>query len=94
MISEELWIPNAFTPMADNNNLFEIKARNLHTYNIQIYTRTGELIYESTDINRSWDGRYKGIMCMQGAYAYVIRYSSVQNPNNIQTRKGTVLLNI
>ena len=94
MISEELWIPNAFTPMADNNNLFEIKARNLHTYNIQIYTRTGEMIYESTDINRSWDGRYKGIMCMQGAYAYVIRYSSVQNPNNIQTRKGTVLLNM
>lgn len=94
MISEELWIPNAFTPMADNNNLFEIKARNLHTYNIQIYTRTGELIYESTDINRSWDGRYKGIMCMQGAYAYVIRYSSVQNPNNIKTRKGTVLLNM
>ena len=94
MISEELWIPNAFTPMADNNNLFEIKARNLHTYNIQIYTRTGEMIYESTDINRSWDGRYKGIMCMQGAYAYVIRYSSVQNPNNIKTRKGTVLLNM
>ena len=94
MISEELWIPNTFTPMADNNNLFEIKARNLHTYNIQIYTRTGEMIYESTDINRSWDGRYKGIMCMQGAYAYVIRYSSVQNPNNIKTRKGTVLLNM
>lgn len=94
MISEELWIPNAFTPMADNNNLFEIKARNLHTYNIQIYTRTGELIYESTDINRSWDGRYKGGMCMKGAYVYVIRYSTVQNPNSIKTRKGTVLLNM
>ena len=94
MISEELWIPNAFTPMADNNNLFEIKARNLHTYNIQIYTRSGEMIYESNDINRSWDGRYKGVMCMKGAYVYVIRYSNMQNPNSIQIRKGTVLLNM
>ncbi len=94
MISEELWIPNSFTPMADNNNLFDIKARNMYTYNIQIYNRSGEMVYESNDINNSWDGRYKGVMCMKGAYVYVIRYSNMQNPNSIQIRKGTILLNM
>lgn len=94
MISEELWIPNSFTPMADNNNLFDIKARNMHTYNIQIYNRSGEMVYESNDINNSWDGRYKGIMCAKGAYVYVIRYSNASNPSDIKTRKGTVLLNM
>ncbi len=94
MMSEELWIPNVFTPMADNNNLFEIKARNLHTYNIQIYNRNGEMIYESNDINKPWNGRYNNVMCMKGAYVYVIRYSNVNNPNNVLIRKGTVLLNM
>ena len=93
-MSEELWIPNVFTPMADNNNLFEIKARNLHTYNIQIYNRNGEMIYESNDINKPWNGRYNNVMCMKGAYVYVIRYSNVNNPNNVLIRKGTVLLNM
>jgi gliding motility-associated-like protein len=94
MMSEELWIPNVFTPMADKNNLFEIKARNLNTYKIQIYNRNGEMIYESNDINKPWNGRYNNVMCMKGAYVYVIRYSNVNNPNNVLIRKGTVLLNM
>lgn len=67
-------IQNIFTPNQDGindnftlrNNIF------LNLQKISIYSRTGELVYESSNINDSWDGTYNGIPLNTGVYVYFI----------------------
>lgn len=37
---------------------------------MRIYNRWGELIFESTDVRRGWDGNYRGQPSPQDAYVY------------------------
>jgi gliding motility-associated-like protein len=58
------FIPNSFTPNGDGkNDAFSISAIGIDpsTFEILIFNRWGNLIYESNDIKFEWDGRtYKG----------------------------------
>lgn len=67
-----IFIPNAFTPNNDGvNDLFCITGENIVEFHLMIFTRWGELIYESNQLDECWDGRYKDNWCMSGVYAYV-----------------------
>lgn len=45
--------------------------RNVAEYKLQIYNRNGELIYESNEINKGWDGYIKnGNVAIQGVYIW------------------------
>ena len=66
---------NVFTPNNDGfNDYYQISASNISYLNMQIFNRWGELLYEQTDLNAKWDGRYKGKMCPEGAYFCVFKY--------------------
>jgi PKD repeat protein len=41
-------------------------------YKLQIFNRWGTLIFESRDINRPWNGYYKGKLCKQGVYVWYV----------------------
>jgi len=41
-------------------------------YKLQIFNRWGVLIFESHDINVPWNGYYKGELCQQGAYVWLV----------------------
>jgi len=69
-----LFIPNAFTPNGDGvNDLFKVVDRNFLTFDIWIYNRWGELVYQSNDPKFTWDGRKNGENMQSGSYPYVIR---------------------
>lgn len=71
---ETLYVPNVFTPNGDgNNDYFEVKHNGIFDFNIQIYNRWGELLYESKDLDFRWNGEYKGTIVSSGSYVYVIR---------------------
>ncbi|MBQ7984969.1 MAG: gliding motility-associated C-terminal domain-containing protein, partial [Bacteroidales bacterium] len=36
--------------------------------------RWGGLIFETEDINKGWDGKYKGSVCQNGTYIYTVNY--------------------
>jgi len=56
-----LYIPSAFTPNDDGiNDFFGVKAEGIGAFNIQIFNRWGERIFESDDITKLWDGTYLG----------------------------------
>ena len=42
---------------------------------MRIYNRWGELIFESTDVNRGWDGKSKNINVAEGVYVYTVNYN-------------------
>ena len=73
----QVYFPNAFTPNGDGyNDVFEIKGHDFDwsTYELIIYNRWGQVVFETKDINKGWDGRmiYTNEECEQGVYVFVI----------------------
>lgn len=71
---DDILIPNAFTPNAnDKNEVFRIANTNLRgvEITIEVYTRWGELLYESSD-NTGWDGTHENELLPEGVYLYII----------------------
>ncbi|WP_157974354.1 PKD domain-containing protein [Lewinella sp. IMCC34183] len=74
-----LYIPNILTPV-DNTiaeqDIFKPKGLNLTDYYIAIYTRTGQLVWESMELDERgsptehWDGTYQGKPMMAGTYVW------------------------
>ncbi len=87
------FMPSAFTPNQDNkNNIFMPKGRYFldKTFTFQIFSKWGELIYESTDPYEGWDGTYKGSESPVGVYIWVISLRDMFNDKELY--KGTVML--
>lgn len=96
MECSELWMPNAFTPDGDGiNDIFYVKGVNINQIEMYIYNIWGELIFESNEINKGWDGTYKGKACKQGVYIYMIKLKAegiLSNGGIRSIHKGSVLL--
>jgi gliding motility-associated-like protein len=56
-----LYIPNAFTPNSDGlNDGFKALGMGIKDFKLQIFDRWGEMVFESDDINKAWDGTING----------------------------------
>lgn len=88
-----VWVPNAFTPRLNGeNSTFRIMTANqLEHFVIYIYSRSGQLVFTSTDQNFAWDGTYKDGVCPQGNYVYVMNYRRAYT-DKVISRTGSVLL--
>lgn len=87
----QIYMPNAFAPGGKNAEFKPLlNVEKIVTYRFMIFNRWGELIFSSSDPNRGWDGRYKGSVVQQGAYAYVVELTD-GNGKQVEA-KGTVLL--
>ena len=85
-----LFVPNAFTPLSDKNNLFKPAQADVSDYRMNIYNRQGVLLFDSEDITHGWDGRSKGEVCPSGTYVYVISFRDTEGKPH--TQKGTLML--
>ena len=90
--SNAVWVPNAFTPEENDNNLFKIFCNDIVTAEVSIYTRQGLHVCTFDGMSSGWDGTYNGHLCPQGAYLYIITYTTKSCPQYTQQKKGTVLL--
>lgn len=73
----EIIVPNAFTPNGDgiNDEFKQLDCQALNNFNMRIYNRWGEMMFETADYNQGWDGKFKNKECEMGSYVYVIDYS-------------------
>ncbi|MEA3495455.1 MAG: gliding motility-associated C-terminal domain-containing protein, partial [Bacteroidota bacterium] len=56
----KIFIPNAFSPNDDGvNEIFTVVAPEILSFELQIYNRWGEKIFESNDQNKGWNGKFK-----------------------------------
>jgi len=74
------YMPNAFTPNADGNNdgfLGKGYLNGVDNFNMTIWNRWGELVFESSDPNEEWNGRARntGGMSPAGVYVCVVRFT-------------------
>lgn len=64
-------LPNAFSPNGDGENDTFRPATNCPVqFVMKIYNRWGAVIFETTDINIGWDGRFNGSYVSEGKYSY------------------------
>ncbi len=91
------YIPNSFTPDADqfNQTFLPIFTSGIDPYNYQllIYNRWGEVIFESLNPEFGWDGTFgqQGTPCPVGTYTYMITVK-LPSVDKRQTIKGHVNL--
>jgi len=88
-------IPTAFTPNGDNKNeifkLFYYDIENLLYF--RIFNRWGEKLFETTNLDEGWDGKYKGKLQEVGSYVYVVVGESMIDGKKVMTeKKGMVAL--
>jgi gliding motility-associated-like protein len=68
-----IFIPNAFSPNNDGaNDVFRVLGGNIFDFNLKIYNRWGELVFESNKIDEGWDGKYKGKDVTAGVYVWLL----------------------
>ncbi|RYZ47410.1 MAG: T9SS type B sorting domain-containing protein [Sphingobacteriales bacterium] len=88
----EIYVPTGFTPNNDgkNDELKPILAgiRELHFFNI--YNRWGQLIFQTKNTSKGWDGRLKGVLENTSTYIWIAE--GVDYRGNLVVRKGSVTL--
>ena len=86
------FMPSGFTPNNDGNNdrIRPILIGYTKLNYFSVYNRWGELIFNSKNINDSWDGTYKDQKCEMGTYFYSI--SVTDRSNKVDNYKGDFIL--
>ncbi|MBI3481865.1 MAG: gliding motility-associated C-terminal domain-containing protein [Bacteroidetes bacterium] len=91
--------PNAFRPSSSHNenSTFSLFTFYLNSFEIIVYNRWGEAVYESKDEKFKWNGGYNnnsGQPLPGGTYTYVVRYISSFHPDRgvQEQRSGVILL--
>jgi len=85
-------LPNAFTPNNDGTNdkfppVFNCDFSN---YELKIFNRWGEQIFQTNSQTKSWDGHCKGVLQPIGVYIYTLTYRL--SSGDRKTKSGTVTL--
>jgi len=93
---QSLPIPNAFTPNGDGfNDKFNVVAiyGNVNYYQMDIYNRWGEKVFETSKIDEGWDGTCNGELCPPGVYRWIISFEETDAPVSGSVNKtGSVTL--
>lgn len=89
-----LFIPNVFTPNGDGiNDLFYVVGSGLDPsdFELLVFNRWGQLIFESNQIEKKWDGRNKSgtHYVSDGVYPYIVKVGLLDGPERIE-RSGHV----
>ena len=88
--------PNAFTPDSSpglNDTFFVFPNPYITDFEIYIFSRQGELVFQSADIDFQWNGIYRDQLLQTGTYTYMMRYRSTLDAElGVIEQHGGVLL--
>lgn len=100
----QIEFPNAFTPNPSegnggfynpttfDNDIFFPVQKGIVGYQLQIFNKWGELLFESDDVNVGWDGYYKGELCKQDVYAWKVEARFSNGKEIIKAGDVTLLI--
>ena len=85
---KDFFIPNAFTPNGDGkNDVFRVYGSSIKELHMMIFNTWGQKIFESSDLEKGWDGMFNNHLQQLGAYIYVVKATFYNG--TVYTKKGT-----
>jgi gliding motility-associated-like protein len=90
----EVIVPNIFTPNGDGlNDDFYVSAKAIKNFNVKIFDRWGNKVFESFDAGFRWNGfsEKDAIELPNGVFTYAIEYTELST-NKKQLLKGSITL--
>ena len=89
--SEDVYVPNLFTPNGDNlNDIFRPESNYIDEMNLVIYDRWGEKVFETSVLGSGWDGTFDGAPLDPDVYGYCLNVVCVNGTE--YTTQGNVTL--
>jgi gliding motility-associated-like protein len=91
-----VYVPNSFTINGDNINEYFLPIFSnvdiMKSYQMEIYNRWGQLVWETDIVSEGWNGRYKDNKDVQlGVYNWKIRYTDNKSVSRIIAGHVTIL---
>jgi len=85
-------VPSGFTPNNDGKNdfLYPLNAFKVTDLHFRVFDRRGQLVFQSRDWSRKWDGRVGGLEQTTGVYVWTLEYTEVNGKKVFL--KGTTTL--
>ena len=87
----EVFVPTGFTPNKDGkNDALYVMGDNITKMHFMVYDRWGQLIFESDNQKKGWDGTYKGIELEPGVFAYHLYVECIGGAS--MSKKGNITI--
>jgi len=87
----DLDMANAFTPGVAPNPEFKVSHLGIASLkSFRIYNRWGTKVFETSDINKGWNGQFNGEAQPMGVYIYTVE--AVTNKGKVFAKQGNVTL--
>jgi gliding motility-associated-like protein len=87
-------VPTAFTPNGDglNDFLYPLNAYKADNLEFRIYNRYGQMVFETTNWTKKWDGKIDGKPQASGTYVWMLSYKEHDTGKNVFLKGTSVLI--
>jgi len=82
VLPSKVFVPNAFSPLNQDslNDIWKVSSLSVYnavgnkikSFSAKVFNRWGTLVFESDDLNRGWDGKFRGKNLPLDVYLYII----------------------
>ena len=90
-----IYVANAFSPNGDGiNDFFGVSGLDIISIRFSVFDRWGQLLFESDNQKKVWDGNFGGKQVAQGEYVWVLDYEGFRGDASVfrEVLSGSVLL--
>ncbi|NQX96362.1 MAG: gliding motility-associated C-terminal domain-containing protein, partial [Flavobacteriales bacterium] len=75
-----IFLPNIFSPNGDgHNDLFIIRGEGIQSVSLVVYSRWGEKVFETNDVEIGWDGTFKDDPMNAAVFVYYLNATMINN---------------
>jgi gliding motility-associated-like protein len=88
-----LWVPTAWSPHnkdGHNDYLYPFTVNIVELRYFRVFNRWGELVFETRELGKGWDGIYKGVPQVMDTYTWTVE--AVGNDGTIFKKAGNAML--
>lgn len=87
-------VPTAFTPNGDglNDYLYPVNAFKATDLRFRVYNRLGQVIFETRDWTKKWDGKINGMEQQSGVYVWTLMFTHIDTGKKYDLKGTTVLI--
>jgi gliding motility-associated-like protein len=91
LICGDVFLPSGFSPNGDGfNDTWCVYGNCVKTFNLQVFNRWGEKVFESGSKESCWDGVYNGVLQNDAVFIYQLSATLVNG--EVVVKKGNVTL--